>query len=211
MARQKRYHQQITQRRFTMRRLTITLFVLALLAAVQTRPARAEVNVNISVGVPLPQVVLPAPPEFIYPPALGFYVAVDVPYDIFLVRGTYYLYRDNGWYRARHYSGPWRVVEHRHLPPGLRKHSYDRIRYYRDDEYRSWSHDRKHYKGRYFRPEKDWKERRKWEKERWKEERKRDKDEWRDDRGRGRDEHRDDRHRERGGHDDDHGRGKGGR
>lgn len=183
-----------------MRHLFTSLIAVALLATIQTQPAMARVNVDVNIGIPFPQIVLPAPPQFIVPPALGFYVAVDIPYDMFLIGSYYYLYRDNGWYRAPHYNGPWRGVDYRHLPPGLRKHSYDRIRYYRDDEFRRWDHDRRHYKGRYFRPEKNWKERQKWQKERRKEERKYEKQQWRDGR-------RDDRGPGR----DDRGQGRGGR
>jgi hypothetical protein len=181
-----------------MKRLFLSLTLVILLSALRAPAAQASVDVNVNIGLPFPQIVLPAPPQFIMPPALGFYVAVDIPYDIFLIRGSYYLYRDNGWYRAGHYNGPWRVVEHRYLPPGLRKHSYDRIRYYRDDEFRRWDHDRRHYKGRYFRPERQWKGHSDWEKGRGKDDRKG---------GRGRDDYRDGR----GGPGDDHGRGRGGR
>jgi hypothetical protein len=204
-------NQQITEKENHMRRLLPSLFAVVLLFSALARPASASVNVNVNLGLPFPQIVLPAPPQFILPPALGFYVAVDIPYDMFLISGSYYLFRDNGWYRASHYDGPWRGVEYRHLPPGLRKHSYDRIRYYRDDEYRRWDHDRRHYKGRYFRPVNDWKAHQKWEKERWKEERKHDKQQWKDERKMDRGERRDDYRDDRGPGRNDRGQGRGGK
>ncbi|WP_298267495.1 hypothetical protein [Geobacter sp.] len=174
--------------------------MLATLFTVSASPVFAAdvgFDLNINVGN-RPQVVVPAPPVavvppgvvfeeppvFIAPPRLGFYVGVDIPYDIFFISGRYYLYQGNSWYVAPHYNGPWGVVRYRSLPPGLRRHRLERIHYYRDHEYRVYRGDHDHYRGRYFRPEKEWKERRKEEHERWKEERKWEKEE-RKHRGRG--------------------------
>jgi len=175
-----------------MKRIALAAATLAILGIPLAQIANAEVSVNVNVGIPVvpvavpaipgpPQIVLSAPPEFVMPSALGFYVAVGVPYDIFYVGNTYYLYRDNGWYRAPYYNGPWRGVERRHLPPGLRKHKFERIRYYRDEEYRHYRGDHDRYRGRHFRPDKGWKqeqkENRRAVKTQWKEERRQEKDE----------------------------------
>jgi hypothetical protein len=153
-----------------MKRLAVAVITLALLGVPLMQAANAEVNVNVNVGVPLPpplpfpeppRIVLPAPPEFIMPPILGFYVAVGVPHDIVYIDNTYYLYRDNRWYRGPYYNGPWRYVERRQLPPGLRRHKFERIRYYRDEEYHRYRGDHDRYRGRHFKPDKEWKEERK--------------------------------------------------
>lgn len=138
-----------------------------------------------------PQVVIEEPPVFIVPPRLGFYVGVDIPYDIFYISGRYYLWQNNHWYRAPHYRGPWKVATYQSLPPGLRKHKLERIRYYRDDEYRVYRHDHDRYKGRHFKPEKEYKEHRKEERKRAKEEWKREKHEYKE-HGKGRGHGRDD-------------------
>lgn len=139
-----------------MKRNSVIIAVLFLSAFVSTEKGYAEVNINLNVGVqaavPL-EIYLEEPPEFIYPRELGFYVAVGVPYDIYLVGSRYYLYQDGYWYQGSYYNGPWRQVERRHLPPGLRKHKHNRIRHYRDVEYRRYDRNREHYKGRYFQPE----------------------------------------------------------
>ncbi|WP_156915959.1 YXWGXW repeat-containing protein [Desulfatirhabdium butyrativorans] len=85
---------------------------------------------------PPPQVVFQQAPAFIMPPGLGFYVGVDVPYDIVFMSGRYYLYQGNYWYSAPSYNGPWNAIPHGRLPPVLRKHKPEEIRYYRDHEYR---------------------------------------------------------------------------
>lgn len=174
-----------------MRKFTLFTLAVALLAVPDARAGNVGVNLNINVGNPAPVVIAPAgvpvvvtePPLFLVPPALGFSVAVGVPYDMFHIEGRYYLHRDNRWYRSHRYDGPWTVVVRDRLPPGLRKHRYEKIILVRDEEYHHYRRDRDHYKGRHYRPERH-----------------------------ERHDRHDDRHakRDRGrGHDDDHGRGKG--
>lgn len=170
-----------------MKRFTIAVAGLILLGLTPVRPGQAEVNVNLNIGIPVAPVPLPqpfvltAPPEFIFPQALGIYVAVDVPYDIFFTGKTYYLYKDQRWHKAPFYNGPWRQVNRNELPPGLRKHKYERIRHYRDEEYRRYRADQHDYHGRHFKPEKEWKESQKeenrYDKKRRKDERRYDKEE----------------------------------
>jgi len=141
------------------------------------------VNVNVNVGVPAPRVVVSAPPavlfdvapDFIAPSRLGFYVGVDTPYDIIFSSDYYYLYYGNSWHRSRHHNGPWVQVPHRQLPPGIRKHRIERIRSYRDREYRVYRTERDHYRGRHFRPDHERKEELKHERRHDKHERKEEK------------------------------------
>ena len=120
------------------------------------------------------------------------------------IDNSYYLYRDNHWFRAPYYNGPWRNVEHRQLPPGLRKHKFERIRYYRDEEYNRYRGDHDRYRGRHFKPNKEWKEERKegkrYEKEQRKEDKRHEKEERRYE--------KEDRKMDR---DEDRGHGRGGR
>ncbi len=159
-------------------------------------------NVSINVGnrPPVdpvyvnPQVAIEAPPEFIMPPALGFYVAVGVPYDMMFISNVYYLHKGDVWYRAPHYNGPWVVVPYKALPPGIRRHRFERIRYYRDEEYRRYREDEKHYHGRHFRPEKEWKEQRKEERREMKEERKWEKEQRKEDKKREKEQRKQEKH-----------------
>jgi hypothetical protein len=152
------------------------VFVVGLTLLCSSQPAVAadvgfDMNINIGngggrVAAPVqaaPQIVIEEPPEFIYPQSLGFYVAVGVPYDLFYLGDSYYVFRDNRWYRGPHYRGPWSSVQYRNLPPGLRRHKFERIKYYRDEEYRHYRDDRERYHGKRFRPDKELKEERKHE------------------------------------------------
>lgn len=131
-------------------------------------------------------VVIEEDVQFIFPEGLGYYVAVGVPYDLFFVRNSYYLFREGRWFRAHGSRGPWVALPHRDLPPGLRKHRIERVRSYRDAEYDVYRRDRERYRGRHFHTSKEeWKEQRREDKERRKEERREEKEERRHNRGRG--------------------------
>ncbi|GFO60079.1 hypothetical protein GMST_24040 [Geomonas silvestris] len=129
--------------------LTVTLALLVL----TTTWAQAAGNFSFSINVGGPPVVIEQPPAFLYPPELGFGVAVGVPYDMYYLGGVYYIYRGGGWYRTSRYGGDWIQVRHRELPYELRRYKVARIHEYRDREYRVYDRDRDHYRGRTFRPD----------------------------------------------------------
>lgn len=156
-----------------------------LLAVIAATTAQAELNISVNIGAPPPRrVIVSTPPHirfeiaplFIASSLLGFYVGVDTPYDILFYSDYYYLYYSNSWHRSHHHNGPWLEVPYRELPPGIRKHRIEQIRSYREREYRKYNHDRKHYRGRYFRPDHerhlDMMEERRSDKDEWEEEHK---------------------------------------
>lgn len=175
-------------------RIVPRLLLAALLAVPSL--ALAEVNVNINLGAPVlplpplpapPRILFNAPPLFLAPASLGFYVGVDMPYDMVLLSGSYYLFRGNHWFRGSNYNGPWTATRYEQLPPQIRQYRVEKIRYYRDHEYRAYREDRDHYRGRYFRPGRGGNER------------------WQDDRGYRKEEKRWEKEEHRGGW--KHGRG----
>jgi hypothetical protein len=101
----------------------------------------------VVVPPPPPQVFFGVPPRFIYSPELGFYVAVETPYDLVFLDGQYYLWGNGFWYVAPYYDGPWVVVEPGRVPPILHRFGWEGIRRYREDEYRRFLRDREHYRG----------------------------------------------------------------
>lgn len=129
--------------------LLCSLFLLTGLTTAQAADVGVHLNVNIGNS---PGVVIAQPPVFIAPPALGFYVALGVPYDLFYTDFHYYLCRGNSWYYAASYNGPWIAIRYERLPWGLRRHKYNRIIAIRDEEYRRYTHNHGHYDGWYFRP-----------------------------------------------------------
>lgn len=173
-----------------MKRILFSLALVASLPATQALASNVDFNVGINIGtrppvvapaVPVPvPVPVPAPPPvyvdpdvdfeepplFIEPPELGFHVAVGIPFNVFYVGANYYLCKGNVWYSGPSYRGPWVVTRYRALPWKLRKHSFERVRYYRDAGYRHYREGRDPYwRAHNFRPNKEWKQARKWEKE----------------------------------------------
>lgn len=163
----------------------LAVAISLLSAAIAGAATDFGVNVNINIGdsprVVAPQpppapapvaVVVDAPPVFLSPSSLGFYVAVGVPYDLFYDSNGYYLCDNNVWYRGRSYNGPWMAVSYRNLPPAIRRHKLERIRYLREEEYGRYRGHEADYRGHRFHPGKAWKEDRKEERRREKEARK---------------------------------------
>ena len=132
-----------------MRRL---LAVAAAAVLLQTASMAQASDLSFSINVGGPPVVLSQPPEFLYPPELGFGIAVGVPYDLFYFNGLYYIYRGGGWYRSGYWGGDWVRVRTRELPPEFRRYKIGRIHEFRDREYRFYARDRDHYRGRHFNP-----------------------------------------------------------
>jgi len=125
-----------------MRKLLLSI-MLVLSIAPFAHASNVGVNVGINIGGPSavyvePPVVISGPPLFLYPPRLGFYVAVGVGYDLFLSGNVYYLNKGNVWYSSPYYNGPWVKSHYKKVPYGIRKHSFKQIHYYRDDSYRKY-------------------------------------------------------------------------
>jgi len=166
-----------------MRRLLAVASVVVLFQAASVAHA-ADISFGINVGGP--PIVIAQPPDFLYPPELGFGVAVGVPYDMFYASGIYYVYRGGGWFSTPTYGGAWTRMQPRFLPPELRRYKIARIHQFRDREYRGYMRDRDHYRGKYFHPGKEARE----ERHELKEERREDRKDLRE-------QHKEDRKEER--------------
>jgi len=118
------------------------------LTASQAVPAHAGMNFNMNIGLPVAVAAVPPPPpipvvprvavaapDFFFSPSLGFYVSTGGPMDIFFTGGNYYRFDRGYWYRSARCNGPWVMAPARMVPPELRRHSYEDIRYFRDRDY----------------------------------------------------------------------------
>jgi hypothetical protein len=101
---------------------------------------------------PPPELYLDQAPQFIYSPALNLYVAVGVPYDLVYTGTGYFYFYGGHWFRGPYYNGPWIFATRGYFPPVLLRFGINKIRYYRDVEFRRFQHDRAHYNGRFHRP-----------------------------------------------------------
>jgi hypothetical protein len=126
--------------------------VVALALAVSLLPAaaRAQVDVNIRLGLPV------APPLVVVQP--GVQVVENYQEEVFFTNGWYWVRRDDRWWRARTPRATFVYVEPRYVPRAI----------YRlpPGQYRHWHHEQAKAERR------EWKEHEKAERKAWKAERK---------------------------------------
>ena len=120
-----------------------TVLTLLLAGASFAAPSFAEVDVHI--GIPAPQIVIESPPRLVVvPSAPVVQYAPDVSYNYFAYGGRYYTVRDDRWYAAPGYGGPWSYVERSHVPRpilGVPVSYYREPRYYHGhDEHHGHPH-----------------------------------------------------------------------
>ena len=125
------------------------LLFAAVVGALPREARAAQVHVSINIGAP-PPVIVRHPPTMVYLPEPRLYSAVGIPYDVFFVDGRYFYFRNNNWFWAPGYGGPWTYVEYRALPSGLRKVKVERLREFRDREYRVYRSNERSFSGKHF-------------------------------------------------------------
>lgn len=128
----------------------------------------AEVNFDVNARLPVtvlsgqpppaivdpelapPVVVMQKPPRLIYSSELGYYVAVDTPYEMVYIDNSYYVHRHGRWFVSSVYNAAWIAVELQSFPDRLRRYDWAQIRRYRDHEYDVYRRDPGHYQGRFY-------------------------------------------------------------
>ena len=119
--------------------------IAGMLFAYPSTDAKAEVSLRIHAGDRAPVIVreehrapfvIERQPDFIALPGFGFSVSVGGPFDVISYGSFYYVNHHGSWYRSSNYRGPWIFVTERSLPSSIRKHSWEDIRRFRDEEYR---------------------------------------------------------------------------
>jgi len=131
----------------------LIIAVIAVLAVfVLFLPVTAKAEVNVNVTVPLPGLVIPAPPAMIVIPGTYVYYPPEVGVDIFFYRGYWYRPHGGAWYISGGYNGPWRGVaigrvprpllrvppHFRNMPPRHDRVPYGTVR----KNWRSWERER---------------------------------------------------------------------
>ncbi len=134
-----------------------------------SQPARAEVSVGININLGPPPIVVSAPPAVVMIPGSQVHFVPDPHIDVFFYGGYWWSPRGEQWYRSREYKGPWKVIEHRRVPPSVVYMPRDyRMRYERERHvpYGQWKKERSRYDRNNRKANKQWEKER--EKE-WKE------------------------------------------
>lgn len=88
-------------------------------------PIPTMARVDVSVGLSLPPIVFPGPPNLVVIPETNVYAVPDVDADIFFYGGWWWRPWNGRWYRSRHYDSGWghyrgRPSFHRNVPSGWR-------------------------------------------------------------------------------------------
>jgi len=104
-----------------MKKILLSAFssFMVFLAFILVAPRTGNAEVNVNVNIPLPGLVIPAPPALIVIPGTYVYYPPDVDVDIFFYHGYWYRPYRGGWYIANGYNGPWRTVGPRYVPRAL--------------------------------------------------------------------------------------------
>jgi hypothetical protein len=123
-----------------------------LLAGLLITPVKASAGVNINITIPLPWMVIVAPPAMIVIPGTYAYYAPDAEADLFFYHGYWYRPYQGGWYYSLRYNGPWGRVTignvppplvslrpgYRNVPPGYERMPYPVVQRY----WRQWEEER---------------------------------------------------------------------
>ena len=127
-------------------RISVSLAVLVLAGvAMNAAPAKAGVDVNVNLGmpvavVPAPVVVSPQPmyveepPEMVVIPRSGVYFAPGVSVDLFFYNNRWWNRRGGRWYRSNGFNGPWASVGPRFVPAPVYRVPADYRTVYRHEE-----------------------------------------------------------------------------
>lgn len=96
--------------------IVVALCVGVLFAVAAIAPAESNAEVNISVTIPFPGLVISAPPVMAVIPGTYVYYPPDVGVDIFFYGGYWYRPWRGQWLIAAEYSGPWGSIAIRKVP-----------------------------------------------------------------------------------------------
>ena len=116
------------------------LFGIVFLALVIAVPVPMMAEVNISIGIPLPPVIVfSSAPEVIVIPGTYVYAVPDIEVDIFFWQGWWWRPWEGRWYRSRYYDRDW--VYYRYIPYFYYDIDFGWRGYYRDRNWhgRPWS------------------------------------------------------------------------
>ena len=82
-------------------------------------PIASNAEMNVNINIPLPRLIIPAPPALFVIPGTYVYYPPDVQMDIFFYHGFWYRPHRGGWYISNGYNGPWRAIGPRRVPRAL--------------------------------------------------------------------------------------------
>ncbi len=97
----------------------VVLCAVSLLAGGILYPTKSNAEVNVNVTIPLPGLIITAPPAMVVIPGTYAYFAPDVGADIFFYHGYWYRPYEGRWYVSAEYNGPWGYIAINRVPSVL--------------------------------------------------------------------------------------------
>ncbi len=91
-------------------------FVIMLLMFTFISPAIARAEINVSIQIGLPPLVIPGPPGLVVIPSTYVYYPPEVEENIFFYHDHWYRPHQGNWFRSPHYNGPWDPVVIKQVP-----------------------------------------------------------------------------------------------
>ncbi len=130
----------------------VVLCAVALLTGGIFYPTKSKAEVSVNVMIPLPGLVITAPPAMVVIPGTYAYFPPDVEADIFFYHGYWYRPYRGQWFISAEYSGPWGSIAinrvpgvlinlppyYRQVPPSYMRMPYGMVR----KNWRTWEEER---------------------------------------------------------------------
>lgn len=115
-------------------------------------PSTGNAEVNINIAIPLPGLVISAPPVMAVIPGTYVYYPPEVGVDILFYDGYWYRPHRGQWFIAAEYNGAWGSIavqrvpgvlinlpqHYRHVPPGYERMPYGMVK----RNWREWENER---------------------------------------------------------------------
>ena len=134
------------------RHIVVALCVSVLSALAMITPTKGNAEVNVNVAIPLPGLVISAPPAMVVIPGTYVYYPPDVGVNIFFYGGYWYRPYRGQWFISAGYNGPWGSIaiqsvpgvlinlpsHYRHVYPGYGRMPYGMVK----RNWRSWENER---------------------------------------------------------------------
>ena len=93
------------------------------------------------VAVQTPVVMPAAPPQFVFVPEIGFYVATGVGFDLMFDGIAYYFHDRGHWFRTSYYGGSWEPIRRTILPELIVRYKIVDIRRHSAVEFKRFEHE----------------------------------------------------------------------
>ncbi len=131
-------------------KFTLFVFIALLWMFGLVFPSLSNAGMNVDITIPVPGLVVPAPPATSVIPGIYAYYQPDLEADIFFYHGYWYHPYRGQWFISTGYNGPWGAVAIRRVPRpllGMPSH-FRRAAYYEQVPYgairknwRTWKQD----------------------------------------------------------------------